>query len=169
MSLEQALADNTAAIRDLIAAFTRAPEVAEPAKRGPGRPKKTEAAPATRYFFRQANDVVYRIEPADPVQEPMEGSVEITADEFTAHEARIAAKYKHLSADTAPSEVDPPQADPEVKPADLMARVVVLSQKADGRARMEKILAEFGVPKFSLLPAQHLTKALDLVNKSIDE
>jgi hypothetical protein len=48
-----------------------------------------------------------------------------------------------------------------------MARVVVLSQKADGRAQMEKILANFGVPKFSLLPGQKVAEALDLVNKAI--
>lgn len=179
MSLEQALADNTAALLKLTALLeaANAQGAAFVAAATPEeKPKRTKATPvkvaAIRYFFNEKHDSVYRIAPEDPVQNPMEGSVEITQPEFEAHQARLATKYAHLSAekpaDTVTTEVkaDP---QPEVKPADLMARVVLLSQKADGRSHMEKILAEFGVPKFSLLPAQHLSKALDLVNKAIGE
>lgn len=178
MSLEQQLAESTAAINALTQAlntFALVANKAFSAAQAPAsdpaaatdaaitkarKPKKVET---TRYFFREANDVVYRIEPTDAVQTPMEGSVEITADEFAAHQTRLAAKHGHLSAEKPAAEKPAAEVSNEV----LMGAVTTLSQRSDGREHMTRILAEFGVPKFSLLPAQRRAEALALVQAAI--
>lgn len=186
MSLEQQLADNTAALSTLAAAMNRFADEAGKANAAYNamqaasvvetKVKVKKPVAGTKYFFREANDVVYRIEPTDPAQEPMSGSVEITADEFAAHQTRLAAKFANVGngASTAATRVEPaatttasPDAPSEVDQPTLMAAVTNLSQRADGREQMTKILATFGVPKFSLLPSQRRGEALALVNAAI--
>ena len=176
MSLEQALLANTTAIQALIAQLQAAPVVA--AETPVVKPAKPKAEPKpkpdfqkdlpsetlasgvvsvteTIYFFTEKNDVVYEIQPGEPLQ-ILSGAVRITADEFAAHKARIDAKFAHLSkpADEVTSEV-------------LMAKVVELSQQANGRAEMQRILAGFGAAKFSLVPADKRADAMAQVEAAI--
>ena len=192
MSLEQALADNTAALKALTAALLVLPQAGTTvaaASLGDEKPKRAKKAtepaveqPTTKYYFSEKNDVVYQVQPGEP-DVVMGGAVAITKEEFEAHQARLSAKFAHLSAPgnapaatpaaDAPEAHTPSQSEPaaavEVSNEVLMKAVVSLSQLSDGRARMEKILAHFGVPKFSLLPAQRRAEALSAVEKALAE
>jgi hypothetical protein len=155
MSIEQALAENTAAILMLAALMKPPVEVAKPAVK-----PAVKAKPATlpsgvvsvevpTYFFAEKNKTVYAIQPGEPLQ-ILSGAVEITHDEFLAHKSRLAAEFPI-----------------EVSQEDLMSKVILLSKRGDGREHMTRIVAEMGVAKFSLLAPEQRAGALALVEAAL--
>lgn len=113
MSLEQALAENTATMKTLITVLQSAGHVTA----APTKPAKTTAAapaaaPAaaktpvafgdpegTRYFVVEAHNTVFAVKPGD-VQPEVAGAVEVGVDEYIAKKDEFAKKIK---AATAPS------------------------------------------------------------------
>jgi hypothetical protein len=112
MSIEQAITDLTAAIREFIASATQqctaapAAAAAESPKRG--RPRKDASAaeptgpadalgnPAgTTYWLNTKHDSVYRIVPGDG-SSPMPESTQLSIEQFPVEQARIAEKFKHV-------------------------------------------------------------------------
>lgn len=118
MSLEEALAENTAAltalatiIRSMGSPFPQPGDAASPlaagtptgapAPRGPGRPKKTDAAPpaagtttvpetgdpaGTKYYENVQHKTVFSVKPGEKL-DPALGGIEITAADFVAKRA----------------------------------------------------------------------------------
>ena len=200
MSLELSITALTAAITALVAALptAQAPapttDAAEPAKRGPGRPKKNETVTAaandalgnpagTTYWFNEKHNSVYRIVPGDGTPGPMEGSVELTAEQFATAQAALAERFTDPSkaaqpqvaaASSQPTAVTVTTAAPSVAPsqvtvvADYAAvRTALLKITADdpvnGRTRVMAILKDNGinaVPELATKPVEVLAKVL---------
>lgn len=127
MSLEQALADNTAALKALTAALagssvaTKAPSPAPVAS-------PTPTAEGSKYFFLKKNDTVFERKPGDPAQ-AIEGAVEISEADFKKHQERLAKKYAHLTA----SKANAPSA-PASSPASAAKATAAASGSEDATA-----------------------------------
>lgn len=189
MSLEQALQDNTAAIKQLIAvissgqAITQAvagPAVAAPATE-PLKVDKPKAAsrktvaetPAgkpvegdpegTRYFRLDKHNTVYKITPTDPLT-IIEGSVEISGDDFLARKAELAEQFKSVQTASAPApapapapaasptppaaSVPTPASAPTPTWDETLEALKALGKKpGNGRELLLGLLKEFGVSK----------------------
>lgn len=190
MSLEQALADNTAAIRELIGKIggvvsTPAPAPAPAATTKPkkGADKLPGEAPGaanegdaegTRYFHNQKHDSVYRIAPADP-QVLMPNSAEITGAAFLEHQVRLRAASTALSAATAQTAV---QSSSDVNLFDEPeAKVAVTSQvltdklrelhKAKGNVALLPILEAVGAKNVQSIPEGKRQDVYDAAVKAL--
>lgn len=127
----------------------------------------------TRYFWKEGNNTAWKWTPADGGQPPViADSVEISGVEYVAKKAMLAEKFKHLqeskSAEPAPAaspasaptgdaggpsdgEFDPfaeaveePAEPTDVPESELMAQLLALSKKPEGRAKLTQVLTKFG-------------------------
>lgn len=182
MSLEQALAENTAALRALTAALGNAPLAAAPA------PAPTLPA-GTRYFLNTKHSTVYKLEPTDP-QVVLPDSQEIDAATYATKKAEfdkktdaaIAATSRTAEAgkadaqspkgeNSAPAggDADDPFAEPAAPKLDLKTVTEKLQAlaKAKGNDAVKKILGDIGAARVSLIPADKFQAAYDAATAAL--
>lgn len=141
MSLEANLSELTKAVNALVNILTNAhaaflsvqgtevqADAAEPAKRGPGRPRKDAQPPAaapapaptpvagpvnegdpegTTYWLNEKHNSVYRIVPGDGTPGPMAGSVQIGGADFLAKQGEFAKRFTEGNAPAAAQTTTP--------------------------------------------------------------
>lgn len=140
MSLEQAILDNTAAVRELITVMqTRAEGVPAATESKHAKGKAAKGAPEdrfvkaeSRYFHIPKHNTVAVVRPGEVVPS-LESTVEITGDEYTTLKAQYEASATAI--------VEKTNAGPDWKA--ITTRITELSKVEDGRSKVRAVIEQF--------------------------
>lgn len=181
MSLEQALNEATAVMKQLItvlssgATLAPATEEAGESTEGTKRKRRTKAEmeadaaaqqQVTRYWHIAANSTVYEQKPGDP-DCTLPGAVQVPQAEYEALKAKYAAVVNAGNAATATPAATPAPSTPAASTASaptsseaptiqsVTAKLMAL-HKRDGNAPVAKVLAQFGAGRVPDLASKNL-------------
>lgn len=173
MSLEQALAENTAVMKTLITVLQSAAHVSTPVAAPVAQSAAPVAAPkspvafgdpeGTRYFVVEAHNTVYSLKPGD-VETNVAGAQQVDVDTYLAKKDAFAKKIKAAAPSVAPAAAAPVEPATTAAPAPSAAAPAATASAADptfvdvvnkvkelhaisGNPGVSQVLTQYGVAK----------------------